>query len=137
MKSLKTAGIVLVSLSAFTTGASAAQDSSLAVGLAVDQQLSAVVELNNTMRLIVGNDGAAFDYLFAKGDLNTQYPLTWYVGGGAWAEWDDDFGARLPIGINWSLPHNWEAYGQIQPELQLNDDVELQIGAAAGIKYRF
>ena len=41
---------------------------------------------------------------FCSGEFNSpDVPFDWYfVGGGAWAEWKDDFGARLPLGISGS-----------------------------------
>ncbi|MBU2897969.1 hypothetical protein [Vibrio hepatarius] len=107
-------------------------------GMAFDQDLSAVVELDNKYRLTLGNDGTAFDYIFARGEFDADVPLTWYVGAGAWSEWDhDEFGARVPLGVNWNFHKNWDMYGQIHPELDLHGGAELQIGGALGVKYTF
>ncbi|MCG7489425.1 hypothetical protein MHN79_07970 [Vibrio sp. Of14-4] len=107
-------------------------------GMAFDQDLSAVVELDDKYRLTLGNDGAAFDYIFAKGKFDADVPFTWYVGAGAWSEWDhDEFGARVPLGVNWNFHKNWDMYGQVHPELDLHGGAELQIGGALGVKYTF
>ena len=58
----------------------------LSVGMAVDQNLSAVFELNHQYRFTLGNDGAAFDYILARGEFGQDVPFTWYVGAGAWSE---------------------------------------------------
>nr|WP_208638803.1 hypothetical protein [Vibrio rhodolitus] len=109
----------------------------LAVGLAVDQQLSVVVELDEQYRFIIGNQGAAFDYIAKTGKFDTQEPVEWYVGLGAWGEWDDGFGARVPLGINYQVSDGWQVYGQVQPELDMHKGWELGIGAALGAKYHF
>ncbi len=65
--------------------AHASEAPNLEVGfLAVDQDLSVVVEFDQKYRATVGNDGAAFDYIFKRGQFETEAPLSWYVGAGAW-----------------------------------------------------
>ncbi|USD41982.1 hypothetical protein J4N42_04470 [Vibrio sp. SCSIO 43135] len=125
-------------LASFSAYASESSETDLAVGMAVDQQLSVVIEINDQYRAIIGNEGAAFDYIFANGSFDdSNNPLTWYVGAGAWGEWDHDFGMRVPLGLNVDLSKGWDLYGQIHPELNLYKGPELQIGAALGIKYSF
>lgn len=114
-----------------------ANSNNVAVGMAVDQGLSAVVELGQQYRLTVGNDGMAADYLFKRGDLSSSTPLGWYVGAGAWAEWDDEFGVRLPIGLDWTVVPNVDIYGQLNPQVNFYSGAELQLGAAVGVIYRF
>ncbi|KGY11997.1 hypothetical protein NM22_11970 [Vibrio tubiashii] len=110
----------------------------LTLGMAVDQQLSVVVELDNQYRFIVGNEGGAFDYILKRGSFEANTPVTWYVGAGGWSEWDGkEFGARIPLGLNWNLSKGWDMYGQVHPELNLYGGPELQIGAALGVKYSF
>ncbi|MGY3569168.1 hypothetical protein [Vibrio paucivorans] len=125
-------------LACFSAYANESSETDLAVGMAVDQQLSVVIEINDQYRAIIGNEGAAFDYIFANGSFDdSNNPLTWYVGAGAWGEWDHDFGMRVPLGLNVDLSKGWDLYGQIHPELNLYKGPELQIGAALGIKYSF
>ncbi|MFB9187876.1 hypothetical protein ACFFUP_02185 [Vibrio ostreicida] len=110
----------------------------LSVGMALDQGLSAVIEWDDQYRATLGNDGIAFDYILASGEWRDDLPIHWYVGAGAWSEWDhDEFGARVPLGLNWNLGHDWDAYGEIQPQLDLYSGPELKIGAAVGVKYTF
>lgn len=110
----------------------------LSAGMAWDQGLSGVLEIDDQYRITVGNDGAAFDYLFKKGSFNANTPLTWYVGIGGWGNWDnDEFGPRVPLGVDWSFSPGWNMYGQVHPELDLDSGPELQVGAALGITYSF
>ncbi len=121
-----------------STAAYAQSAPSLKVGMALDQQLSALIEVDDQYRLIIGNQGAAFDYLLPGGRLEQfDIPLNWYIGAGAWAEWDDDFGVRIPLGINLPINNHIDIYGQIHPELNLYSGPNLQMGAALGITYRF
>ncbi|HHX8521684.1 TPA: hypothetical protein ACVO4A_003935 [Vibrio diabolicus] len=113
------------------------EPTNLSVGMAVDQQLSVVVELDNKYRGIIGNDGMAFDYIAKRGTFDQNMPVTWYVGVGGWYEWDDEFGVRVPLGVNWDLSRGWDLYGQIHPELDLYKGADLQLGGAVGIKYSF
>ncbi len=109
----------------------------LAIGMAVDQQLSVVVEIDKTYRGIIGNEGLAFDYIVKRGTFDQNIPVTWYIGAGGWYEWDDEFGLRVPLGIHWDISKGWDLYGQLHPELDLYKDVDLQLGAAVGVKYNF
>ncbi|MEH0666303.1 hypothetical protein H4F18_01410 [Vibrio scophthalmi] len=110
----------------------------ISVGMAYDQELSAVLELDNQYRFTLGNDGAAFDYLITSGRFDGNAPVSWYVGVGGWSEWDHkEFGVRVPLGLKWDLGKGWDLYGQLHPELDLYSGPELQIGGALGIKYNF
>ena len=120
-----------------TSLAHASEAPALEVGLAVDQDLSAVVEFDQKYRVTVGNDGAAFDYIWKRGQFETEAPLSWYVGAGAWAEWNDDFGLRLPLGVKVNFYEGWNAYAQLHPELDMYKGVELQLGGALGVTYKF
>ena len=120
-----------------STAMAANEPTNLSVGMAVDQQLSVVVELDNKYRGIIGNDGMAFDYIAKRGTFDQSMPLTWYVGVGGWYEWDDEFGVRVPLGLNWDLSKGWDLYAQIHPEVDFYKGPDLQIGGALGIKYNF
>ncbi|MDF2155949.1 hypothetical protein [Vibrio sp. CAU 1672] len=125
-------------LAAIPCAVMAANDATdLSLGMAVDQQLSVVIELDNQYRGIIGNEGIAFDYIAQSGRLGTNAPVSWYVGVGGWYEWDDPFGVRVPLGLNWDLSKGWDLYAQLHPELKLYKGPELQLGAALGVKYRF
>ncbi|MFA0660381.1 hypothetical protein AB4619_14785 [Vibrio splendidus] len=117
--------------------AHASEAPDLEVGLAIDQDLSVVVEFDQKYRATIGNDGAAFDYIFKRGQFETEAPLSWYVGAGAWAEWNDDFGLRLPLGVKVNFYEGWNAYAQVHPELDMYKGVELQVGGALGVTYKF
>ncbi|WP_070967557.1 hypothetical protein [Vibrio sonorensis] len=129
--------LMLASLIPLSAIAEEANAPSLSVGMAVDQQLSVVVELEEQYRLTIGNQGGAFDYIVGRGEFDAHTPVDWYVGGGAWGEWDHDFGLRVPLGLNWQVSDGWNAYGQVHPELNLYKGPKLQIGAAIGVTYRF
>ncbi|MBA5761842.1 hypothetical protein H2O73_05720 [Vibrio sp. 404] len=126
--------VVVTSLSAYANNDKPAD---LAIGLAVDQQLSVVVELDNQYRFIIGNQGAAFDYIAKRGQFNTEEPVNWYVGLGGWGEWDDGFGVRVPLGVSYQVSDGWQLYGQVQPELDMHKGWELGVGAAMGATYHF
>jgi len=131
------AGVLTASFS-FSVFAEETTATDLALGMAWDQDLSVVVELDNQYRFTIGNEGGAFDYIVKRGQFDAHTPVSWYVGVGGWSEWDHkEFGARVPIGLNWNLSQGWNMYGQIQPELNLYSGPELQIGGAFGIKYTF
>lgn len=130
--------ILLASVFSGTALANDSDPTELSVGMAWDQDLSVVVELDQTYRFTLGNEGGAFDYILRRGEFEGDLPVTWYVGVGGWSEWDHKkFGARIPLGVNWEMSKGWDAYGQIQPELNLYSGAELQLGGAVGIKYTF
>ncbi|GAL35836.1 hypothetical protein JCM19240_4771 [Vibrio maritimus] len=109
----------------------------LAVGMAYDRGLSAVIDYNQQVKFAAGNEGIALDYTFLKGQFDSSTPLSWYIAGGAYFDWDSDFGARIPLGMNLNFANNWKLYGQIHPEVKLNDGLKLDIGAALGVTYNF
>ncbi|MFA0569753.1 hypothetical protein [Vibrio gallaecicus] len=109
----------------------------LAVGMAFDQQLSVVVEVDDTYRVTAGNDGMAFDYILKRGVIDPETSMSWYVGVGAWNEWNDVFGARVPLGMNVNFYDGWNLYAQVHPELNLYKGPELQLSGALGITYKF
>ncbi|MGY3572770.1 hypothetical protein [Vibrio paucivorans] len=109
----------------------------IAVGMAFDRGLSVVFDYNQKVKIAAGNDGIALDYTFAKGQFDSSTPLNWYVGGGAYFDWDSDFGARIPLGMNLNFAEDWKLYGQIHPEIEFSDDLKLDIGAAIGVTYAF
>jgi hypothetical protein len=125
-------------LSSFSALASDTQATDISVGMAVDQGLSAVLELDNQYRFTLGNDGGAFDYIVKGGQFDANTPVSWYVGVGGWSEWEGkSFGARVPLGLKWDLTKGWNMYGQVHPELDLYSGAKLKIGGALGIKYTF
>lgn len=107
------------------------------LGMAVDQGLGVVIKFEDQFNLFAGNDGMAFDYLFSKGKFDSDVPFDWYVGAGAWVEWSDDFGVRVPLGIDWDFSPGWNAYAQVSPELQIHDDAKFKFGGALGVTYSF
>ncbi|MFW1432553.1 hypothetical protein ACEV94_16645 [Vibrio parahaemolyticus] len=129
---------IILAVGLISSSAMAANESAnLSVGMAVDQQLSVVVEVDNKYRGIIGNDGMAFDYIAKRGAFDQNMPITWYVGVGGWYDWDDEFGIRVPLGVNWDLSKGWDVYAQIHPELDFYKGPDLQLGGAVGVKYSF
>ncbi len=129
-------------LSACTATTATAAD--LKVGIGYDHGLSAVMQFNERVNLAVGSGSTALDVLFNKGGLTGS--AVWYVGAGGWLTWndnDDEFGLRIPLGIEAQLLPRWEIYGQIHPQLKFKDnnnkgnDTDLGIGAALGLRYQF
>ncbi|ORT50327.1 hypothetical protein ST37_10645 [Vibrio sp. qd031] len=129
--------VVLGGLAVYVGAAPQAHSATYNVGMAFDKGLSAVVRYDDQFQFSAGNDGMAFDYLFLDGSFDADVPFTWYVGGGAWYEWDNDWGIRAPLGLNWNFAHEWHAYAQVSPEWQIQDKSKLQIGGAIGLTYRF
>lgn len=109
----------------------------IAVGMAYDRGLSAVIDYNQQVKLAAGNEGIALDYIFKKGQFDSSTPLNWYIAGGGYFDWDGDFGARIPIGVNLNFAKDWKLYGQVHPEVTFNDGLGLDIGAALGVTYSF
>ncbi len=130
--------IGMLATSSFSVLANDSDSTDLSVGIAADQALSVVVELDQTYRFTIGNDGGAFDYIMKRGVFEGEAPVSWYVGVGGWSEWDHkEFGARVPVGLKWQLSSGWDMYGQVHPELNFYGGPELQLGGAVGVKYTF
>lgn len=106
------------------------------VGVALDMGLSVVGQIDR-YNVVLGDDGFAVDYLIKKGVLDNSAPLTWYVSGGGWAGWNHGFGIRVPVGISWSFEKNWDLYGQVQPVADFDNEFDLSVDGAIGVRYAF
>ena len=129
------ASAVLLSLSA-----SANNNVRIKAGFAVDMGFGATALINDQFGIMIGNDGFAADYFFKRGGFSSNVPFTWYVAGGAYNEWDDGLGMRLPLGLSLNFERNWNAYTQIAPDIDFDDDdddVEFGAQVAAGLRYSF
>ncbi|MCG6201460.1 hypothetical protein [Psychromonas antarctica] len=106
-------------------------------GFAVDMGFGATALINKQFSIMVGNRGIAADYIFKQGRFNMDVPFTWYVAGGAYNEWDKGFGVRLPLGLNLNFEKNWNAYVQISPDLDFDDNAKFGAQFATGLRYHF
>lgn len=126
---------LLTAVASYVGAAKAAEN--LKLGMGVDQGLSVVAKYQDTYNLAIGNDGMSFDYHLAKGSFSSDVPFTWFVGVGGWTEWGDDFGVRVPLGLDWNFAPRWNLYGHVDPAWQIQDDSELKFEAGFGITYQF
>jgi hypothetical protein len=108
------------------------------LGFAFDRGFGAIGTMDK-FNLFIGNDGAAVDYLFKNDPLKTDLkgPVSWYIGGGAYADWDSDRGVRLPVGLQWRFVREFDMFAQLIPRLRLNNDARFGLDAAIGIRYLF
>lgn len=127
----------LLVLTAISSNSIAAEDPNISVGLGYDQDLSVIFDLNSTFRMTAGNDGMAMDYVFKRGDIESETDINWFLGAGGYYEWDDDFGARLPLGVEVHFADKWEIYAQVHPELGISDGLDFGVGASFGVTYSF
>lgn len=112
-------------------------DLNIKAGFAVDMGFGATILINDKYNVMIGNDGVVADYIFKQGSFDENIPFTWYVGGGVYAEWDDGFGIRLPLGLNYNFAKQWNAYAQVAPDLDFDDDIEFGVQGAIGLRYTF
>ena len=135
----------------------------LKVGMAFDKGFGATVQLKNVNGFI-GNDGLAVDYIFSlkkikpKPDISFSKDVSFYVGVGGTFEWGhslnhqhrkdtrwhshdyQEFGLRVPFGLTLPFAQNWEAYGQVAPDLEYHTyhkDYEFGLNVAFGLRYAF
>lgn len=87
----------------------------------------------------VGNKGVAIDYIFKKETMKVELDgsVFWYIGGGGYGDWDGDFGARLPVGVEWYFEKNVDVYAQLVPRLQIQDDFKFGLDFSIGVRYQF
>ncbi|MCG6939421.1 MAG: hypothetical protein LJE83_14775 [Gammaproteobacteria bacterium] len=140
MKSFKAATLTLIA-TLVLAGLAIAEENvfkGAKLGLAFDRGLGVIGTVNN-FNIFIGNDGAAVDYIFKKDTLKVELEGTvnWYVGGGAYADWDSDRGIRLPVGAEWYFAKNLDAFAQVMPRLRLNNDARFGIDLALGLRYKF
>ena len=107
-------------------------------GMAIDQGLSAVAQYQDTYNFAIGNHGVSADYLLKKGRFeSSEVPFTWYFGAGGWIGWEESFGPRLPLGLDWDFANGWDAYAQVAPGLNVHKGLNLGLDASLGIRYAF
>jgi hypothetical protein len=110
------------------------------IGFGYDVGLSVMAQYKENINLAIGDGGLAVDYLFKNGQFSGDVPFTWYIGGGGWIGWNDQFGARLPVGLDWNFASKWDAFAHLAPGINYNtnsSDFDLDIGAAIGVRYQF
>lgn len=113
--------------------------SGLKLGFGYDQGFGLTGQLGK-FNGFIGNDGLAVDYIIVREKIEAQAPLHWYIAGGGYIDWDDkdnDFGARVPVGVDIEFTTGWDAYAQIIPKLEIVEDFEFGLDAAVGVRYQF
>lgn len=126
--------IILAALTAVSFASVA--ETGVKVGIARDMDLSIVAQYNQ-FNFVLGDKGIAVDYIIKRGTFNPETPLTWYVGGGAYAGFNHGLGVRAPLGVEWAFAKGWDAYIQAHPTLDFDDDVDFGIDGALGVRYAF
>jgi hypothetical protein len=116
-----------------------AAEADVKAGFGIDRGLGITAQFDNNVNLFVGNDGIAADYLFSRGQWNELEgaPLNWYIGGGAFADWNKGFGVRVPVGVELNFAPRWQAFAQIAPDLDLDDGAKFGIQGALAVRYSF
>lgn len=110
---------------------------SVKVGMGVDYGLGVNLKFDETVNVFAGNDGFAVDYHFARGALSNNGSVGYFVGFGGWTDWDDDFGVRMPLGLDWNFASNWNLTGQLNPTFQIQDKSKFNLDAGFGVSYKF
>ena len=116
--------------------------SGVKLGFGFDQGFSVVGAMGSFYGAL-GDDGVALDYIFMRQKLNVENikGLNLFVGAGGFAEWDGDWGARLPIGLELAFAKNLDAYAAAIPRLRFNnnknDNTDFGLDFAIGVRYQF
>lgn len=110
---------------------------SVKAGMGVDLGLGVNLKVDDTVNVFIGNDGFALDYHFETGVFSSGEPVRYFVGVGGWTDWDDDFGVRVPLGLDWRFAPSWNLTGQLNPALQVQDKTKFKIGVGLGVTYQF
>lgn len=135
MKKLIMGLICTFSLLTAVTTANAAK-----IGFGFDQGFGVAGQFDN-INAFIGNDGVSGDYLFKQGSFAQDIPFNYYVGGGAFLDWDgDEFGVRVPLGLTFPFAARWDLFGQISPDLSYrdkHDDFKFGVSGALGVRYAF
>ena len=129
---------VLIVASSFLIAQSA---NAAKVGVGFDQGFGVAGQFDN-INAFIGNDGISADYLVKQGSFGKEIPFNWYVGAGAYFDWDgsDELGLRVPLGVTIPFAKKWDGYGQVSPDLGYNfdkDDFKFGVSAAIGVRYSF
>ena len=137
MKKLK---ILTPALLAILLSPTVSAKTGIKAGFAFDMGLGVTALVNDQVNVMVGNDGLAVDYLFQKGGFNANVPFDWFVAAGGFHEWDGNFGARLPLGLNLNFAPSWSLYGQAAPDIHYDepdDKFEFGVQLGLGVRYAF
>ena len=151
MKIFKIAALCFVCALMFT-GSVHAEENELKgtkLGFGIDRGFG-VVGATGQFNGFLGNDGVAVDYILTREKLDAADPLYWYVAGGGFVDWDGDFGARLPVGVEFYFAKNLDVYAQLIPRLRINnndnnnnnsnknkDAADFGLDFAIGVRYQF
>lgn len=108
----------------------------LKLGFGYDMGLGITAQADR-FNVFVGNHGLAVDYTLVKEQLDASTPVNWYIGAGGFAEWNDDFGVRIPVGLEANFANGFDAYGQIIPGLNIGKNAGFGLGIGLGIRHQF
>ena len=139
IKTIALSALCTISLNSavYAEGTNAIQGVKL--GFGYDMGFGVTAQLNK-FNGFIGNDGLAVDYIVVKEkieNIDSTIPFQWYIAAGGFAEWDGDFGGRVPVGIEASFSTGWDVYAQIIPDLEIVDDFKFGVGAGLGVRYQF
>lgn len=106
------------------------------LGFGYDMGLGITAQTKN-INGFLGNDGLAVDYMVVRESIQASVPVQWYIGAGGFAEWDGDFGVRLPVGLQANFANNFDAYTHVIPELEIGRDTGFGLGIGLGVRHQF
>lgn len=107
------------------------------LGFGYDRGLG-IVGTMDELNGFIGNKGVAVDYIIQKDTLEVEIggSVFWYISGGGYGDWDGDFGARLPVGLEWYFAKKLDAYAQVIPHIQVKDKFEFGLDFGIGVRYQ-
>lgn len=107
------------------------------LGFGVDQGDLSITGSLGRFNGFASNEGMALDVIFSKGRFNKNWPIYVYVGGGGFVSRDNDFAARLPVGLEVTLGKSWNIYAQLIPSKQLSTPHESELIVGYGLRFQY
>lgn len=132
-----------------SSSAFAAKSSQVGLGMALDYGFGITAQFNGDINATIGNDGLGLDYLFLQKNLDSKYPINWYLAGGVGVDHifdgnkNSSIKGRAVAGLDFDFASNFDVYLAAGPALKVytdsdNDDLaKFELDALLGVRYFF
>ena len=111
---------------------------SVKLGFGYDRDFGIVGSIGR-IRGFLGNEGVAIDKIVKSKslDVDIEGSLYWYIGAGGYLNWNDSFGARFPVGLDWYFAQDLDTYLQLIPHMQIKEKAKFGLDSAIVIRFKF
>lgn len=107
------------------------------IGIGNDQGGTILTGTISRFNGFISNQGLAVDVIAFRHAPVKTWPLNLYIGGGLYISRDNEFSARLPLGVEYAFARHGNIYAQYVPILPFTDEQDDEPVVGYGIRLQF